>query len=194
MNQTIIHFRAHLVLLLCSLSSRKWQWDEDLIQARTVSDGVAEILTRRLLRLPESVLTALRVLSIFGTEVPMRVLGHVRDVCGVPDIIAELDRSTREGLIQKTTGGDAVVFVHDMIQHAVEMGIKPEDRTNMLKEISETLLVRTSEDRADATTFILVDLINRVGPDGTSSPLDRRRYANLNLVAGEKVSSLHFFC
>ena len=77
--------------------------------------------------MPESVLTALRVLSIFGTEVPMRVLGHVRDVCGVPDIIAELDRSTREGLIQKTTGGDAVVFVHDMIQHAVEMGIKPEE-------------------------------------------------------------------
>jgi len=182
----ILHDLAVENLLNYSLSSRKWQWDEDLIQARTVSDGVAEILTRRLLRLPESVLTALRVLSIFGSEVPMQVLSHVRDVCGIPDIIAELERPTKEGLIQRTTGGDAVGFVHDMIHHAVDIGINPEARTSMLKEISETLLVRTSEDRADAISFILVDLINRVGPSGALSPVDRICYANLNLVAGEK--------
>ncbi|KAL7533551.1 hypothetical protein ACHAWF_004542, partial [Thalassiosira exigua] len=44
-----------------SLSSRKWEWDEGLIQARTVSDSVAELLTRSLLRLPAESVIALQV-------------------------------------------------------------------------------------------------------------------------------------
>lgn len=74
-----------------SLSSRKWEWDEDVIAARTISDGVAELLTRRLLRLPEKALQVLRVLSIFGTSVEMEVLSHISDFCGTDrNIIDEL--------------------------------------------------------------------------------------------------------
>ena len=168
-----------------SLTSRKWEWDYDLIRDRTISDGVAEILTRRLRRLPDDLFTALQVLSIFGSEVPMEVLSLVRDVCGIDDIVVELDCAKRENLVKGSTG--SLIFVHDMIQHAVHESIDPETRSSMLKEIIDTLLVRTSEDRADAILFILVDLINRGGPDGVSSTLESAQFANLNLMAGEKV-------
>ena len=174
-----------------SLSSRKWEWDEDAIQRRTISYGVAELLTRRLFRLPESVLTALQVVSIFGSEAPMQVLTHVRDVCGIPDIIAELDRPAREGLITMTA--ESCSFVHDMIQQACSTAIGPEEKIRMIKEIAETLLVRTTDDRADSMLFILVDLLNRAGPNGVSR-VERMRHASLNLLAGEKVRILLILC
>lgn len=176
------NFITHVALY--SLSSHKWGWEEDMIRARTISDGVAELLTRRLLRLPKSVLSALRVISIFGSEVSMQVLTHVRDVCENSDIIAQLDKAIKEGLIQKTA--DTCGFVHDMIQQSVCDSMKSDERTSMLKEISGTLFDRTAENRSDAMVFILVDLINRLGPGGASTA-DRMHYANLNLIAGEKV-------
>ena len=66
------------------------------------------------------------------------------------------------------------------------MGIKSEEKMDMLKEISETLLARTSDDRSDGMLFTLMDLINRVGPEGATA-MNRLRFANLNLCAGEKV-------
>lgn len=155
-----------------------------MIEARTISDGVAELLTRKLLRLPASALSALRVLSMFGSESSIEVLTLVRDTCGNSDIIAELDRPMSEGLIKKTT--ESCTFVHDMIQQTVYSCIKPEEMSTMLKEISETLLVRTGDGRTDAVLFIIVDLINRLGPQGASA-MDSMRYASLNLSAGEKV-------
>ena len=167
-----------------SLSAKKWEWDEEVIESRTISDNVAELLTRRLLRLPGSVLSALRVISIFGSVVSLQVLAYVRDVCGNSDIIAELDRAVREGLVKRTS--DTCSFVHDMIQQSVSASIQPVERISMLREVSEALLTRTAENRADSVLFILVDLINRLGPE-TACPSDHQKYANLNLIAGEKV-------
>lgn len=175
-------------LLSYSLTSRKWEWDEEMIEARTISDGVAELLTRRLLRLPRIVLSALRVVSIIGSHVSLEVLAHINAVCGISDITKVLDKAIGEGLIKKTE--DSCSFVHDMIQHSVESGIAPEERAHMLTEISETLIAKTSEYRSDAVLFIIADLINRLGPEGASTDVDRMSHANLNLIAGEKVSAL----
>lgn len=50
-----------------------------MIETREVSDDVAELLSRRLLRLPESERRALEVMSVFGSQVPLTVLNLVRD-------------------------------------------------------------------------------------------------------------------
>jgi predicted ATPase len=74
-----------------------------------------------------------------------------------------------------------------MIQNTVYEGIEHQERVRMLKEIADTLIVRTSEERRDGTLFVIVDLINRVGPSNVSlSTKDRYCYARLNLLAGEK--------
>lgn len=175
-------------LLSYSLSRHKWQWDEELIQVRTVSDNVAKLLTRKLLRLSEHVLSSLSILSCFGSEVLESVLINVRDVCSNPDVITGLECAAAEGLVEKTKG--SYRFSHDMIQKAVDDYIEPNGRQKMLLELAETLLKRTGEDRDDAVLFIIVDFVNRVGPNPNfvSSADKRARYAALNLRAGEKAS------
>jgi predicted ATPase len=48
-------------LLPYSLYKHMWHFDEELIQLKTVSDGVADLLTLRLQRLPGAVLSGLQV-------------------------------------------------------------------------------------------------------------------------------------
>eukprot|EP00984_Skeletonema_dohrnii_P033498 scaffold30311_cov144-Skeletonema_dohrnii-CCMP3373.AAC.1 len=68
-----------------------WEWDEELIESRTISDGVAEILTRKLLRLSEDQLSGIVMLSCFGSEVSLEVLALVRSSGGNSDIMNTLD-------------------------------------------------------------------------------------------------------
>lgn len=156
-----------------------------MIESKTISCGVAEFLTRKLRRLPKTLLSALHVLTIFGSSVPMQVLTHVKDVCGNSNVSAALDHAVEEGLVKKTS--NAYSFVHDMIQQSVQSSLRPDEKAIMLKEIAETLLARTPDDRADSILFILVNLINEIGPEGSSTGVQRMHYANLNLIAGEKV-------
>ena len=121
---------------------------------------------------------------MFGSQASMQVLAHLSNVYGIVDIMAALDLPEREGLV--SIGTDICAFVHDMIHHSVQMGIKAEEKQIILNEVSRALLTRTSDVRSDAELYIVVDLINRIGPGGTSE-VDRIQYANLNLLAGEKV-------
>lgn len=183
------HILQHLYSLFPSLSSKQWEWDEEVIQQRSVSYDVAELLTRRMLRLPTSSMKSLQIISIFGSEVTLQVLDIIRDVCGITDITTELDHPASEGLIK--IDEEACRFVHDLIEHSVRVGIKPDDKQSMLKEVSEKLLLKTSDDRHDDILFIIVGLVNSMDVGG-ASVVDRLNYANLNLRAGEKVSHLGY--
>eukprot|EP00804_Cyclotella_cryptica_P005749 CCRYP_000087-RD/>CCRYP_000087-RD protein AED:0.03 eAED:0.03 QI:330/1/1/1/0.87/0.77/9/489/1372 len=171
-------------LLTYSLSSRKWEWDEDTIQEKNVSNSVAELLTRQLLRLPDAVLRGLRVMSCFGAKVHQQVLSYVKDACGNSDIIIELDCALREGLIEHSK--DIFKFRHDMIYEAVVRGIDRDDQINMLGELIKTLLTRTFGEEIDNILFVIVDLINRLGTAMTPNSIDHLQCARLNLSAGEK--------
>lgn len=149
-----------------------------------MSNGVAEFLTRKLLRLPNNVLSALRIASIFGSEVSVQVLTNVRDTNGHIDILSDLSCAAAEGLVKITN--ETCSFVHDMIQQSVSMGIEPSEKLEMLNTLSEALLMRTTEpNRSTPMLFIIVNLINRI--DGRAKAANRLRYARLNLTAGEKV-------
>ncbi|KAL3804648.1 hypothetical protein HJC23_008463 [Cyclotella cryptica] len=171
-------------LLTYSLSSRKWEWDEDTIQEKNVSNSVAELLTRQLLRLPDAVLRGLRVMSCFGAKVHQRVLSYVKDACGNSDIIIELDCALSEGLIEHSK--DIFKFRHDMIYEAVVRGIDRNDQINMIGELIKTLLTRTFGEEIDNILFVIVDLINRLGSAMTPNSVDHLQCARLNLSAGEK--------
>mmetsp|Transcript_45488 Transcript_45488/g.95504 ORF Transcript_45488/g.95504 Transcript_45488/m.95504 type:complete len:1040 (-) Transcript_45488:73-3192(-) len=171
-------------LLTYSLSKHKWQYDEDIIKMKTVSTGVADLLTKRLERVQKNVLDAVRVISCFGSAVSLEILRSVNGVYGNSDIIASLNSAVDELLIKKFK--ESYSFVHDAIQYAVYQGMEPEERVGMLKELADTLIARTSEGRTNAILFIIVDLINKVGPSINLDADDRKRYAELNLAAGEK--------
>ena len=178
-------------LLTFSLPRQKWNWDEELIQVKTVSDNVAMLLTRKLLRLSKHVLSSLRIMSCFGAEVQDNVLVHVRDACDNPDIIIGLECAAAEGLVEKTKR--SFRFSHDMIQQTVHDCIEPNDRQQMLIELADTLWKKTGGGRDDSVLFIIAHFVNRVGPSFITSAEKRARYASLNLRAGEKSAQVPDF-
>ncbi len=170
-------------LLVYSFSQRMWEWNEDLIESRIISDGVAEILIRKLRRLPKDQLSGLTMLSCFGSEVSLEVLNLVKNSYGSLDILQSLDCIAQAGLVKRTD--EKYCFVHDMILHAART-IDENERMIMMKWLLQTLVMRTSENCDDAILFIIVDLISRIGPNRIHDAKSRMLYANLNLTAARK--------
>jgi predicted ATPase len=136
------------------------------------------------LRLPKDQLSGLVVLSCFGSEVSLEVLALVKSSCGYTDIMESLDCVAQAGLVQRND--EKYSFVHDMILHAARETVDETERIIMMKELLQTLVVKTSEYRDDTILFIIVDLISRVGPDNIHDSENRLRFAQLNLTAATK--------
>ena len=171
-------------LLVHSFSERTWEWDEDLIESRTISEGVAEILSRKMLRLPKEQLSALVMLSCFGSEVSFEVLALVKSSFGNLNMISTLDSVLKARCIERTD--EKYHFVHDMILHAAQEAVDESERVIMMKDLLQALLI--SEYRDDSILFIIVDLISRVGPERVHDSETRLLYAQLNLTAAEKAT------
>eukprot|EP00985_Skeletonema_marinoi_P014317 scaffold7246_cov136-Skeletonema_marinoi.AAC.3 len=171
-------------LLVYSFSQRTWEWNEDLIESRTISDGVAEILIRKLMRLPKDQLLGLTMLSCFGSEVSLEVLNLVKNSYGHLDIMQSLDCVAQAGLVKRTD--EKYCFVHDMILHSAQAAVDENERNSMMKGLLQTLVVRTSGNCDDAILFIIVDLISRIGSCRIHGAESRLLYANLNLTAATK--------
>lgn len=179
-------------LLVYSFSQRRWEWNEELIESRTIADGVAEILIRKLMRLPKDQLLGLMMLSCFGSEVSFEVLDLVKSWVTHAyegkshenlDIMQSLDAVAQAGLVKHTD--EKYFFVHDMILNAAR-SIDENERMIMMKGLLHTLVSRTSGHCDDSILFIIVDLISRIGQNKIHDAESRLLYANLNLTAATK--------
>ena len=172
-------------LLVYSLSERSWEWDEEVIESRTISDGVAEILTRRLLRLPKDQLLGLVMLSCFGSDVSFEVLALVKSFQGNSDVMDTLDSIVRAKFVERTD--ERYRFVHDMILNAAQEALDDNDRLDIMEELLQALLPHGYND--DSVLYIVVDLIARVGADRVHDSETRLLYAQLNLAAAKKATN-----
>ena len=169
-------------LLTFSLSKHKWQFDLELIELKTVSDGVVDLLAKRLEGLPGNTLKGLQIMSCLGSEVSPSTLFLLENMCS--DISGGLDTAVDKLLLKKNSNG-SYCFVHDMIKQTVSQGLEQNDRVRMLKDIADTLIEKTTSERTDTVLFTIVDLIKRVGARNVPSNDDRALYAQLNLSASE---------
>ena len=172
-------------LLVYSFSERSWEWDEEVIESRTISDGVAEILTRRLLRLPKDQLMGLVMLSCFGSDVSFEVLALVKSSCDNSDIMETLDSIVRARFVERTD--EKYRFVHDMILNAAQNALNEDERMNIIEQLLQALLPHGYSD--DTVLYIVVDLITRVGTDRVHNSETRLLYAQLNLTAAKKATN-----
>ncbi|KAK1736831.1 putative AAA ATPase [Skeletonema marinoi] len=172
-------------LLVYSFSEKTWEWDEELIESRTISDGVAELLTRKLLRLSKDQLSGIVMLSCFGSEVSLEVLALVRSSGGNSDIMNTLDYLAKVRLVERSD--EKYCFVHDMILHAAQGAVDENERMIIMKELLQALLPHGYSD--DTILFIVVDLISRVGADRVHDSETRLLFAQLLLTAAKKATN-----
>ena len=165
-----------------------WEWDVDAIDLKEISEGVAQLLSCKLERLPHDILSGLKVLSCFGSHVDFNVLDVVKnyDAIAGPRMIPALYAARKEGLID--IAGPTFTFSHNLIQQAAFDLIPTTDRIPLLQKLASCLITQCMDVRgSDSFLFVAVDLVNRIGRDAVSNnPGQSRLFAELNLKAGKK--------
>lgn len=174
--------------LLVHKSATGWGWDVDSIDLKKISSGVAALLACKLDRLPDEVLSAVKILSVLGSHIDRRVLEVVKthDASDGSTLIPSLYTAQREGLLD--IAGPTFTFMHETIKQAAFNLIDVADRIPIMLRIVACLLPHCKQDEeVDAYLFTTVDIINIIGSQAVSKNLGQSRvFAQLNLIAGRK--------
>ena len=177
--------------LLVHNSATGWGWDVDSIDLKTISRGVAELLSPKLQKLPNEVLSAVKILSVLGSHVDRGVLEVVKTYDGSDGstLIPSLYAAQREGLLD--IAGPTFTFMHDAIKRDAFNLIQVTDRIPIMLRIVACLLPHCKQDEhSDFFLFTTVDIINKIGFQAISqNPGQSRAFAQLNLDAGRKAMS-----
>ena len=104
-------------ILTYSIAKRRWVWDGDSIAVMAISDSVAGLLVKKLLRIEKTVLDALIVASCFGSQVNIEVMELLEGMRGVNNFVQKLVEAVDEGILEKA--GPLFMFSHDSIQQSV---------------------------------------------------------------------------
>ena len=165
-----------------------WEWDVDAIDSKKISRGVAELLSLKLQRLPQNVLSALKVFSCFGAQVDIKTINIIKnyDENIGSMMIPALHAAQKEGLVE--IAGPTAKFTHDLIQQEAFDLIPIADRLPLLQKLAGCLINQYfASAESESTLFVAVDLINRIGRDAVSNNIAQSQlFADLNLKAGMK--------
>ena len=173
--------------LLTHSFERGWEWDADSIEICPITDSVAELYAFKLRRLPKDILLGLQILSCFGSQIDQQVLKFVAGYDGEAsvDMNAAIKASLKEGIIEQAA--QLISFSHDMLQQASLSSINDDALVPLLRKLVAALIKNASGvGQLDSVLYVIVDLINRIGSEATSSHKERALFAELNLRAGTK--------
>lgn len=159
-----------------------WTWDIADIESTAIADNVADLLAQRILLLTEEAVNILKLAACIGNRFDISTL-------------ATISGHTEQGAIKLLTAtscghyvlesGDAHEFVHDQVQKAVYTLIDAGARTEKHLEIARLLLAGTAETDLEERVFEIVSQFN-LSADLLTDPTEKRRVAELNLLAGRR--------
>lgn len=183
----VIEFLKSIItnhILQFSVKSRRWVWDDDVIDLISISKGVAELLSEKLTMLPSSLIEVLKVASAFGSQVEVSTLKLLNK-----DPLAfrlqlghSLPLAVQEGFMEKA--GPVYAFSHDSLQAAVYDLIPVSERKFFHKKIGTNLMMRWNS--LDSNHIILAaDQMNLCKDEFEISSEERVNIAGLQLLAGK---------
>jgi predicted ATPase/signal transduction histidine kinase/CheY-like chemotaxis protein len=159
-----------------------WTWDLARIQAKRYTDNVVELMAGKLNRLPARTQEALQQLACLGNVAEIATVTLVHDVSET-ELHAALWEAVRAGLVLCLK--DAYAFLHNRVQEAAYALIPEGERAAVHLRIGRVLASRTPETELEEKIFEIVNQLDR-GTALISSPQERVRVAELNLIAGNR--------
>ncbi len=176
-------------MLRFSVKERRWTWDDEVIDLQMISEGVAELLARKLRQLPKDILQTLKICSCLGSQVNRSTIRRL-DSGNLPfSLLESLDAAVNEGLMEKAF--HLYRFVHDILKESVYNLIPESGRMNLHKKLGLTL-IKYSEDISEVAS-IAVDQINVCKDHVDLSMEERSLFAQLNLNEGKKSTAMSSF-
>jgi diguanylate cyclase (GGDEF)-like protein len=185
-----IHFLTmlHTEGLLFS-SDGSWQWDLDAIRRQGFTDNVVDLMLGRLNRLPAPTRNALTLAACLAGTVDAATLallsGRAED-----ELHGILQEALDDGLLSLADG--RYTFLHDRVQEAAYALLDPAQRAARHLQIGRTLLAHTPQDRLAENVFEIVGQLNQ-GTSLITSPAEKKRLAELNLIAGKRAKATTAF-
>jgi len=173
----------HNKMVSYSVKDRRWIWDEITIDLQMISEGVVELLTRKLQQLPHNVIEALKVVSCIGqinvATIELLDLGQF-----VPDMFKALKSAVQEGIIDRA--GPIFAFTHDLLQESTLSLIPEYERKQLRKQIGKSLVQCPGVESNAGLCILAVDQINMCkDTDDMLDPAEQALFAQLNLSAGK---------
>lgn len=183
----IVEFLRSIVtnnMISYSVRDRRWVWDEITIDLQMISDGVVELLTRKLRQLSPNVIEALQVVACIG-QVNIDTLKLLDMGQLVPDIFEALELATREGIVERA--GPIFAFTHHLLQESTLALIPDFLRNRIRKKIGLSLVQGNDEIAKNSELCILaVDQMNACKDVyGMLTDGEKELFAQLNLAAGK---------
>ncbi|EED89735.1 predicted protein [Thalassiosira pseudonana CCMP1335] len=170
-------------MLNFSVKERRWIWDDEVIDLQMISNGVAELLTKRLHSLAKDKRLALQIVSCIGFQVNGYLLRLLKESFPF-DLMEALDSLVDEGLLEKA-GGIYYAFPHDLLYEAAYSLIPVGERKTLHKLIALVLAKNDTNDQS--TAGLAVDQINPwIKDKSILNQEERLLFAKLNLKAGKQ--------
>eukprot|EP00804_Cyclotella_cryptica_P005299 CCRYP_015795-RD/>CCRYP_015795-RD protein AED:0.06 eAED:0.06 QI:0/1/0.8/1/0.75/0.6/5/465/1505 len=177
-------------LLHLSLTRRRWEWDEDKINARKLPGDVAMFFIQSIGKLPSDVKEALGTLSCFGASIGCDIVQYLETNLDM-NLIEPLNVAIAEGLVTKH--GGKYRFSHDRIQEAAYGLMEEQDccvqhMSNGLSLIDLALIT--------GKPCLLFTAVTQVNLGGPSAVRDSEHYsliASYNLMAGKRAMEMSDF-
>ena len=159
-----------------------WLWDLDRIHAKRYTDNVVDLVVGKLHRLPVNTQEALQHLACLGNTAALSTLALVRGT-SEEAVHADLSEAVRHEVIERLEG--AYTFIHDRVQEAAYSLIPEERRAAAHLRIGRLLAARTPAEDIEEKIF---EIVNQLNPGAAliTSPEERERVAELNLIAGRR--------
>ena len=183
-----IQFISALVeegLVAFDYAAARWSWDLNRIRAKGYTDNVVNLMVGKLNRLPIETQHALQLLGCMGNSAEFALLEMVSQQPS-EELHGQLWEAIRAGLVFRTE--QSYKFLHDRVQEAA-YSLLPEDaRAETHLRIGRLLAARISPEKRQEAIFEIVNQLNR-GSHLINSAEERKRFAELNLIAGRRAKS-----
>ena len=181
-------------ILRYSLPKKRWVWDINDVKSVSVDDNVAELMKHKLLRLPNEIQDALKLISCFGTQVSKDIVSKLRSSSENSDdaITTFLEQAREEHILDHND--QVYKFAHDMLQQSAYDLMSPEEKGAYHFNIGLRLMSSVSTEASyDALIFTVIDQINNAKRYGVTEASMNISCAKMNLQAGKRSMELSDF-
>ena len=162
-----------------------WKWNIDKITEIEETDNVVDLMTKKMLGLPEEQLIVLKTASCFGYRFTLEALAECYGKT-TDETYANLSDSLKNGLMLLMQ--DTYRFSHDRIQETAYSLIPEEKKKKLHYKIGKIFLKQTEANKIFENVFDIVNQLN-LGMEFITNQEEKKELATLNLSAGQKAKA-----
>ncbi|MGD9247560.1 MAG: AAA family ATPase [Desulfobacteraceae bacterium] len=190
-------------LLTFCIEKRRWRWDIARIRDKAVTEDTAALITRKIETLPENTREVLMLAACVGNTFSLKTLA-VAAGQPVQAVFEHLWKAVKERLVvplddnykimSTLTDGQPLTvdchfeFSHNRVRQASYGLMSTRQKRSVHLDIGKARLHEAKENGLEAHIFDIVDHMNK-GFKYITDEQERRKLAQLNLVAGRKAKN-----